>query len=131
MAKTLLLNEGEKMAKKKLFVVVLGFAVTAIVAANTNRQIFNSWVGSHYTELSGKIPGRASYTENSITYDSSWTKDVRVWKGRAYNTNTGEGVGDYGMVSTGRKITYERWVTFYFDKNGIITTWRSYGWKMD
>jgi hypothetical protein len=92
------------------------------------RQIFDSWVGSHYSELGNNISGRVSYNGNSITYDSSWTEDERVWKSSAYNGATGEGFGDYGMVPTGRKITHEKWVTFYFNKDGIITTWRSYGW---
>lgn len=107
--------------------------VTAIAlgGAESTRAIFNSWVGRHYTELSGNIAGRASYNENSTTYDSSWAEDEKVWKAGSFNAITGEGRGEYGWVPAGRKITHQRRVTFYFDANGIVTTWRSYGWQMD
>jgi hypothetical protein len=117
------------MTKKKAFVMVLGFVVVSIVTAASNRDVFNSWVGHHYTALGRNIAGRVSYNGNSITYDSSWTEDEKVWKAGSFNTYTGQGTGQSGWVPTGRKITYQRWVTFYFDENGIITTWRSYGWE--
>ena len=63
------------MAKKKAFIVLLGFLVVAIAAADSNRQIFNSWVGRHYTKLGRNIAGSVSYDGNSITCDSSWTED--------------------------------------------------------
>jgi hypothetical protein len=119
-----------KMTKKRVFLILLGFVAISIVTAESNRAIFNSWVGHHYTKLAGNIAGRPSYNGNSVTYDSSWTEDERVWKASGHSALLGQGSGEYGMVPTGRKITYERWVTFYFDGNGIITTWRSYGWKM-
>jgi hypothetical protein len=117
------------MKKKWAFILLMSSVLVAMVTAQSNRAIFNSWVGHHYTELNGNIAGRVSYNGNSITYDSSWTEDEKVWKAGSFNTYTGQR-GESGWVRTGRKITYERWVTFYFDGNGIITTWRSYGWEM-
>jgi hypothetical protein len=121
------------MTKKKLFVLVLVFAAAAMVTADTNRQIFNSWVGCHYTQLGGNIAGRVSYNGNSITYDSSWTEVKREWVGPTGVTSAnGRRVGGRMEAETRTyEIRHERWVTFYFDQNGIITTWRSYGWKMD
>ena len=119
------------MAKKKVLIIALGFVFVSIVVADTNRQIFNSWIGCHYTDLGGNIAGRVSYNVNSITYDSSWTETKT-----RYIPSTGTSdMGGGNTIERSRTETYtishERWVTFYFDQNGIITTWRSYGWKMD
>jgi hypothetical protein len=125
------IEKEQTMAKKKAFLVLLGFVFVTIVTADTNRQIFNSWVGYHYTKLGGNIAGRVSYNGNSITYDSSRT----VVKERYIPAQGAAGVDGTSNLQSARtesyEVRYEQWVTFYFDRNGIITSWRSYGWKLD
>ncbi|MDR0408997.1 MAG: hypothetical protein LBH18_01165 [Spirochaetaceae bacterium] len=118
------------MIKKKLFIVAFVFAFITMAAADTSHQVFDSWCGSHYTKIGGNIPGRVSYGVNSITYDSSWTETKSHYISGASTTSMGQtiGVPEEPRVET-YTIKHERWVTFYFDQNGIITTWRSYGWK--
>jgi hypothetical protein len=100
-----------------------------VPAKKSNREIFNSWVGHYYTELGSNIAGRVSYSGNSITYDSSWTETKETY---IPSRGTSSMEGQIGPSSSAGTETYyiehERWVTFYFDENGIITTWRSYGW---
>jgi hypothetical protein len=118
------------MTKRKTLVVLLGFALAALAAADSNREIFDSWVGHHYTELGGNIAGRPSYNGNSVTYDSAWTETRAQHRGYLGVAGPGgQGVQPGGIEYY--TVTHERWVTFYFDGNGVITTWRSYGWPMD
>jgi hypothetical protein len=112
------------MAKKMAFIGLLGFLVVTMVMAQSNSQIYNSWIGHHYTETFGKFDGKMNQTTNTITYDSSWTEDIRVWKASGFNVFTGQGMGEYGWVKVGER-THEQWVVFHFDENGIITSWRS------
>jgi hypothetical protein len=131
-------GKEKKMTKRKTLVVLLGFALATLAAAKSNREIFNSWVGHHYTKLGAKIPGRPSYSGNSVTYDSTWT-ETRA-QSRPPSIGTADIVHGRGLITTGKvepgrieyyTVTHERWVTFYFDSKGMITTWRSYGWPMD
>ncbi|MDR1250998.1 MAG: hypothetical protein LBK62_02410 [Treponema sp.] len=68
----------KKMANKILwklaFFVLLAWVCVTMATAESNRDIFDSWIGSHYSQLSGNIHGKVSYTSNSVTYDSSWTE---------------------------------------------------------
>jgi hypothetical protein len=98
----------------------------------SSREIFNSWIGSHYTKVNGNIPGFVSYSGNSITYDSSWTETKSRYHMRSREVYVSS---DGHATTTGQpdkveyyQIEHKKWVTFYFDADGIITTWRSYGW---
>jgi hypothetical protein len=123
------------MEKRNALVLLLGFAFAALVAAETNRELLNSWIGHHYTELGSNISGKVSYNGNSVTYDSSWTEVKMQYVPGSGGASAVLGQGTIGEYRPPRSVPYEiyheRWVTFYFDANGIITTWRSYGWAMD
>jgi len=100
------------------------------VAQAQNREIFNSWIGKHYSRLDGKIPGRASFSRNSVTYDSSYTERIA----RYVSSRGSDGMNGPMGVQPSRTeyddVRVERWVRFFFDANGVITTWESLGWKM-
>jgi hypothetical protein len=123
-------HKGRKEMAKKAFVVLFGFVFVAVVTAQSNREVFNSWVGSHYTKLTGNFRGTVSYNGNSITFDTSWTETrARYVPSTGVVDASGRTLGNQRSSRTEYyQIRHERWVTFYFDQNGIITTWRSYGW---
>jgi hypothetical protein len=117
---------------RKALVVVFGFVLVTMAAAESNREILNSWIGSHYTKLNGKFSGTVSYNGNSVTYDTSWveTRQQYVPSTGVIDAN-GQTIGPQRSSRTQTyQIKHERWVTFYFDGNGYITTWRSYGWEV-
>jgi hypothetical protein len=115
---------------RKAFVVLFGFMLVTMVAAESNRDVFNSWIGSHYSKLNGKFSGTVSYNGNSVTYDSSYTSTERRYVGPEINVGSRAGSGYVRNRDPWEnyQVYHERWVTFYFDRNGIITNWRSYGW---
>jgi hypothetical protein len=123
------------MRNKKLLLgllaVLLTFGSVFTATAQSNSEIFNSWIGSHYTKLSGKIPGRVSYNGNSVTYDSSWNEIKSRYAPRGGRSGGIAGSGTESLATPyyeDYQVYHERWITFYFDKNGIITTWRSKGY---
>jgi asparagine N-glycosylation enzyme membrane subunit Stt3 len=115
------------MAKKKAFSILLGFVCATIVAAASNREIFNSWCGYHYTQIGGNIAGRTTLTQNSIIYDSSWTETKAYYRpgSRRHDVSGSSGTPPSTKYVD---IYHERRVVFYFDANGIVTSWRSKGW---
>jgi hypothetical protein len=117
---------------RKAFVVLFGFVLVTMVTAESNREVFNSWVGYHYTQLNGKFSGSVSFNGNSITYDTSWVETRQEYVPSTGITDaSGNTIGKSRSSRTQTyQIKHERWVTFYFDQNGVITTWRSYGWPM-
>jgi hypothetical protein len=117
------------MAKRTALVVLLGFVCAAFATADSNCEIFDSWIGNHYTELGANIAGKPNYSGNSVTYDSSWTETKSQYRGSPGGESavTGRSTSRPGETVY-YKVTHERWVTVYFDEEGIITTWRSYGW---
>jgi hypothetical protein len=119
-----------KMAKKMMFIFLLSFVFVSMAAAESTRDIFNSWIGHHYTQTFGHIHGKLDQTTNSITYDSSWTETKSRYRVNTKMTGPKGTVGDQSSGTEYEEIYHERWVVFYFDNKGIITTWRSYGWKM-
>jgi hypothetical protein len=115
-----------KMAKKMMFIFLLGFVFASMVVAESRRDIYDSFIGHHYTQTFGHIHGKPDQTANSITYDSSWTETKSYYIPGTSNSML---AGEPSRVEY-QEIHHERWVIFYFDNNGIITTWRSHGWKM-
>jgi hypothetical protein len=78
------------MTKKMVFIILLGFVFVAMVTAKTNAEIFNSWIGSHYTKTFGRFSGKPAQTANTITYDSSWTETKSYYSG-SYRTHSARG----------------------------------------
>ncbi|GHV86225.1 hypothetical protein AGMMS50230_18330 [Spirochaetia bacterium] len=123
---------------KKLFFAVLSLVfwflgTTNVIAQSKSfRDILNSWIGAHYTETFGKFNGEVRQTQNTITYDSSYKTLEHEPSTGGYSGATRNGDASRN-ITPGRNVEvwHERWIIFYFDEKGIITTWRTKGVQLD